>query len=232
MTTFVKIDRMPELAHSPEDLRQLYRARFEGAAEYRIQMWEVLARYFGQWIPADASVLDLGCGYCEFINQVRCQTKFGMDLNPDSVRFAESATILEQDCSQPWPLPVGSLDVVFTSNFFEHLPNKMTLENTLVQAFQSLKPGGRLIAMGPNVRYVPGAYWDFFDHYLALTEKSLAEVLTKVGFQVEHCFAKFMPYSAVGKRQYPIFMIKAYLALPSAWKIFGKQFFVIARKPA
>jgi SAM-dependent methyltransferase len=210
---------------------QLYRARFEGAAEYRAQIWQVLTCYFERWIPADGTVLDLGCGYCEFINRVRCQKKFGMDLNPDSLRFAETATILEQDCSQPWPVSTDSLDVVFTSNFFEHLPTKAALESTLVQAYRSLKSGGRLIAMGPNIRHLAGHYWDFFDHYLPLTDKSLAEVLTKVGFQIDISLSRFMPYTAVGRRQYPAIAIKAYLAIPLAWRFMGKQFLVVARKP-
>ena len=222
---------MAEATRSREDLRLLYQVRFKGQSEYRVQMWEALCRFFERWIPENAVLLDLGCGYCEFINQVRCRTKFGMDLNPDATRFARNATILEHDCSQPWPVDVSSLDVVFTSNFFEHLPSKAALESTLAEAFRSLKPGGRLIAMGPNVRHVPGAYWDFFDHYVALTEKSLVEVLTKVGFEMERCYDKFMPYSAVGKRRYPMLLIRTYLALPTAWKIFGKQFLVIAKKP-
>ncbi len=222
---------MVEPPHTPEDLMQLYRTRFQGTAEYRSMMWDILTRYFAQWVAPDATVLDLGCGYCEFINKVQCGQKYGMDLNPDSARFAETAKVFEQDCSQLWPLKADSLDVVFTSNFFEHLPTKSTLESTLVQAVRCLKPGGRLIAMGPNVRYLAGSYWDFFDHYLPLTEKSLVEVLTKVGFETERCIDRFMPYSAVGKRQYPPVFIKTYLALPLAWKFWGKQFLVIARKP-
>ena len=222
---------MPGVLHSREDLRQLYKARFEGAAEYRGQLWDLLTRYFEQWIPSDGTVLDLGCGYCEFINKVRCGRKYGMDLNPDSVRFAEQAEILQQDCSHEWPLENGSLDTVFTSNFFEHLPSKPTLKATLTQARRCLRPGGRLIAMGPNMRHVQGAYWDFFDHHLPLTEKSLVEVLTAVGFETEKCVARFMPYTAVGKRQYPMVAIKAYLAMPLLWKLAGKQFVVIARRP-
>jgi SAM-dependent methyltransferase len=221
---------MPEVLNR-EDLMHLYRARFKGIAEYRGKMWDVLTAFFERWIPPDGAVLDLGCGYCEFINKVHCQQKFGMDLNPDSVRFAETATIVEQDCSQPWPLKTASLDVVFTSNFFEHLPTKGMLESTLIQAFRCLKPGGRLIAMGPNIRYLAGTYWDFFDHYLPLTEKALVEVLTKVDFEMERCHDKFMPYTAVGKRQYPMGAIRAYLALPLAWRFLGKQFLVIARRP-
>ena len=32
-----------------------------------------------------------------------------------------------------------------------------------------------MIVLQPNVRLVGGAYWDFIDHQVALTEKSLVE---------------------------------------------------------
>ena len=66
----------------------------------------------------------------------------------------------------------GELDLVFTSNFFEHLPDKSSLGRTLEEIFRCLKPGGRLVAMGPNIRFTGGSYWDFWDHYLPLTEAS------------------------------------------------------------
>jgi SAM-dependent methyltransferase len=226
------MEMMAETTHSRDDLRQLYRERFKGAAEYRKRMWGILSGFFQQWIPIDGNVLDLGCGYCEFINAIACARKYGMDLNPDAVIFAAAGTtILEQDCSQPWRVEPNSLDAVFTSNFFEHLPAKAALESTLVQALRALKPGGRLIAMGPNIRFLAGAYWDFFDHYLPLTEKSLVEVLTKVGFEIEVSRARFMPYTTAGKT-YPMLAIRAYLAFPFMWRLFGKQFLIVARKAA
>jgi predicted SAM-dependent methyltransferase len=60
---------------------------------------------------------------------------------------------------RPWDVPAESLDVVFTSNFLEHLPDKASVEQTVKEAGRALKPGGRLICMGPNVKYLPGAYW-------------------------------------------------------------------------
>jgi hypothetical protein len=51
-----------------------------------------------------------------------------------------------------------------------------------MQARRCLRPGGRIIALGPNIRYLPGKYWDFYDHYLALTELSLGEVMAETGF--------------------------------------------------
>ena len=222
---------MDALPHSPADLKQIYASRFAGMAAYRQEVWRELCSYFSKWIPVDAAVLDLGCGHCEFINNVACGRKFGMDLNPDAAEFAsQDVQILLQDCSADWSIPAGSLDVVFTSNFFEHLPSKNALERTLQQAYLALAPGGRLIAMGPNVKHVPGAYWDFFDHYLPLTERSLAEVLKKCGFQIELSLGQFLPYTMSGQKGYPIWMLKTYLAMPIAWRVFGKQFLLVASK--
>jgi SAM-dependent methyltransferase len=154
-----------------------------------------------------------------------------MDLNPDSAEFAApEVKIIRQDCSEQWRVPPGSLDVVFTSNFFEHLPSKTALERTVQQACGALAPGGRVIALGPNIKYPPGEYWDLFDDYLPLTELSLIEVLTKCGFRIDLCRDRFLPYTMSDGKEYPIWMLRAYLALPIAWRIFGKQFLVVASK--
>jgi len=217
--------------HTALDLQQLYQNRFGGMADYRQRVWVVLSQFFSQWIPSDAQVLDLGCGWCEFINSVNCGVKFAMDLNPDSKRFAKpEVRVLEQDCSAPWALPSDCLDAVFTSNFLEHLPTKSALEKTLVEAHRTLKQRGRLIAMGPNIRYLPGAYWDFFDHYLPLTERSLGEILEKCGFDIEISRARFLPYTMSHGRQYPLWMLRAYLSWPLLWQLAGAQFLVVARK--
>ncbi len=217
--------------HSGADLDAIYKTRFKNQEIYRRQVWAVLIRHFARWIPTDALVLDLGCGYCEFINQVQCAAKFAMDLNPEvRKRAAADVQVLEQDCSLPWPIPAASLTTVFTSNFLEHLPTKAHLEETLRHAHHALRPGGRLIAMGPNIKCVPGAYWDFFDHYLALTELSMNEILIKCGFEVELCLERFLPYSMSQGRTYPIWMLRSYLAFPAAWPVFGKQFLLVAAK--
>ena len=156
-----------------------------------------------------------------------------MDLNPDAQKYAAAGVnVIQQDCSEEWRVTPGSLDTIFTSNFFEHLPTKIALERTLQQAYGALVPGGRLIAMGPNIKYVPGAYWDFFDHYLPLTELSMREVLTKCGFHVELCQDRFLPYTMSDGKEYPIWMLRIYLGLPIVWRGFGKQFLVVATKPA
>lgn len=215
--------------HSPDDLQAIYRERFAGQAAYRQQVWQVLCRYFARWVRADGTVLDLGCGHCEFINNIPARRKYGMDLNPDSRATAASGvSILQQDCSTTWAVTPGSIDTVFSSNFLEHLPDKAALLRTLAHARLALRPGGTIVLMGPNIKYLPGAYWDFFDHYVTLTELSLAEALVTSGYEVEQCTARFLPYSMSQGRTYPTWMLERYLKMPWVWPLFGKQFLLVA----
>jgi SAM-dependent methyltransferase len=220
------------LPHNETDLSRIYAQRFAANLDYRKRVWRVLIdSFFQQYVPRDATVLDLGCGYGEFINQVRAKHKYAMDLNPDAPRYLSAdVEFIRQDCSQPWPVEEASLDVIFTSNFFEHLPDKAALGRTLDQAHKALRKGGRLIAMGPNIKLVPGFYWDFWDHYIPLTESSLSEALENRSFLIERKESAFLPYTMAGKWPAPLPLVRLYLALPLLWRFLGKQFLVIAAK--
>lgn len=220
------------LPHDESDLSRIYARRFAANLDYRKRVWRVLIdSFFQQYIPRNAAVLDLGCGYGEFINQVHAGRKYAMDLNPDAPRYLSAdAEFIRQDCSQPWPVEEGTLDIVFTSNFFEHLPDKAALGRTLDQVHNALRQGGRLIAIGPNIKLVPGAYWDFWDHYVPLTELSLSEALENRGFRIERRDARFLPYTMAGKKPAPLALVKLYLVLPLLWPLLGKQFLVVAAK--
>ena len=84
--------------------------------------------------------------------------------------------------------------------------------------------------MGPNVKLVPGAYWDFWDHYIPLTESSLSEALENRGFHIARKQAAFLPYTMAGKKPAPLALVRLYLALPLLWRFLGKQFLVVAEK--
>jgi len=217
----------------PAELQGIYERRFKAERiAYRQRLWQTLvAEVFQPRIGPQAAVLDLGCGYGEFINQVRCGTRYAMDLNPKATEYLDpTVKFLFQDCSERWALPDRSLDVVFTSNFFEHLPDKLALKLTLLEAARCLKPGGELIAIGPNIKYVQGAYWDFWDHFLCLTEASLGEALENNGFVLRRAIPRFLPYTTIDQPAYPMAFVRLYLRLPLLWRFFGKQFLVIAAR--
>ena len=136
----------------------------------------------------------------------------------------------QQDCSKPWKIDQNSLDLVFSSNFFEHLPDKESLDRTVGEIKRALKTGGRLIAMGPNISVLKGKYWDFWDHHVALSDQSLCELLQIHNFTIERSESKFLPYNMVRVKEHPLFLVSLYLKFPFLWKIFGKQFLIIAKK--
>lgn len=215
------------------NLQEEYQQRFQGAGVYRDSVWNILCNdFFSQYVSPNCTLLDLGAGWGEFSRNILAAKKFAMDLNPDcGARVAGYSTFLHQDCSTTWPLDSETLDMVFTSNFLEHLPSKDLVDKTLCEAFRCLKPGGKIICLGPNIKFVQGAYWDFWDHFIPITEDSMAEALSLRGFRVVEKTGRFIPYTMSNGKKPPLIAIKLYLKLRFAWKFFGKQFLVVAEKP-
>lgn len=215
------------------DLSKIYKDRFEQTGLLRRdRVWKILCKYyFDQKIPENSTVLDLACGYGEFINNVKATKKLAVDLNPDAPKYLNPDISFWNSMATDLSV-VGRevADIVFTSNFLEHLRDKKECDTVLGAVRDVLKPGGRFIIMGPNIRYAYKEYWDFYDHYLPLSHLSLAEGLRIAGFQIDENIPRFMPYTMNNRAPTNDFLIRAYLATPLAWKFLGKQFLVTAVK--
>ena len=124
-----------------------------------------------------------------------------------------------------------SLDIVFTSNFLEHLPSKHAIDLTLKEAFRCLVRGGKIICVGPNIRCLPGLYWDYWDHFVPITDRSMAEALKLSGFDISELVPRFLPYTMSGGTNPPLLAVKIYLRMRFIWPLIGKQFLVLAQKP-
>ncbi|HKY95327.1 MAG TPA: class I SAM-dependent methyltransferase [Kiloniellales bacterium] len=215
------------------DLASLYQNRFDAEElTAKRRLWRVLCRHFFQrYVPRDAVLLDLACGYGEFLHGIDAKEKHGLDLNPDSARHLPPEARFHLGNAEDAPELAGnSFDVVFCSNFLEHLHSKAAVSRVFGEVQRILKPGGRLLLMGPNMRTVPGAYWDFWDHHLPLSERSLAEGLLMAGFELERVIARFLPYSTKSHLPRASILVAGYVRFPPAWLIMGKQFFIVARK--
>jgi SAM-dependent methyltransferase len=219
-----------------QQLETLYAHRFDGADRaWKNVIWGILwRRVFARWVPPGAAVLDLGAGYCEFINHAVAARRIAVDLNPETARLAAPGVQVQAVSADKLDfLADGEVDVVFTSNFLEHLPSKEVMSRVLDEVRRVLKPGGRFILMGPNIRYLADRYWDYFDHHLPLSHESVREALTLHGFAVDHLEARFLPYTVKGSKLHWPFLVEAYLALrPLSSNLLGRQFLLAATKGA
>ena len=218
------------------NLADLYANRFDAEDQaWKRRVWTILwERTFSRYVRPTDTVLDLGAGFCEFINTVKAQRKIAVDLNPRLPEFAGPG--VETKCASAEDLAFlgdAQVDVVFTSNFFEHLPNKEVLSGVVREIRRVLRPGGTFVSMGPNIRFLHGMYWDYYDHHIALTDRSLAELLTLSGFELTEVIPRFLPYTVKSSGPRWEWLVRLYLAAkPVTWGLFGKQFLVIARRPA
>ena len=207
----------------------IYADRFDKDVDKRNVMWQILCKdYFQKFIGPNDTVLDLAAGYCEFINNIKCKQKIAVDLNATTKKKANKDVKVYQALSTNLPKRLTStVDVVFTSNFFEHLDSKNELIDTLKEVHRILKPGGKLMVLQPNIRLVGAQYWDYVDHTLPLTEKSLYEAFLLTNFKLTYQKVRFLPYTANSRIPALPFLIRAYLRFPPVQLVMGKQSFLV-----
>lgn len=215
------------------DLSALYELRFSqtGVAKRKAVWRQLCEHYFNKLVPADATILDVACGYGEFINNIRAGKKYAIDLNEDAPsNLAPDVTFFHTPATDLSPLPVGQIDTAFTSNFLEHFRDKHQLDQFLHELHRIMTPDGRFIVLGPNIRYCYKEYWDYYDHYLPLSHLAVVEALALAGFRAETVIDRFLPYTMNNNAPTADFVIQTYLKMPFAWRFFGKQFLIVARK--
>lgn len=211
--------------------KDIYRRRFQGEKRARQQMWDVLcANYFQKFISSRATVLEIAAGHCEFINAIRARRKIAIDINEDTRLFADKNVEVHLTLSTDLSVIADEeIDVIFISNFFEHISREEILL-TVRECFRCLKRGGKLMILQPNIRFIAQDYWMFYDHITPMDDRALCELLELCGFDIALQLPRFLPYTTKSRLPRATFFIKLYLRLPFLYKVFGGQAFVIARK--
>ncbi len=226
-------DRKGARKPPPIVLKEVYEQRFDAEDQARKDaIWRELGRFLQRYVPADGRIVDIACDLGYFIRNVRARERWATDIRdlgsalPADVRFIRASGLDLADV-----LPNDSFDLAFFSNYLEHLPSAEAVLEQLRVTFAILKPGGRVLILQPNIRLIGGAYWDFIDHQTALTEKSLAEAATMAGFATNHVITRFLPYTTKSRMpQHPL-LVRAYLNVPLAWALLGKQTLYVGEKP-
>ncbi len=212
--------------------QRLYAYRFRSVDQASRQaVWREIARYVHGRMGAPARVLDPAAGRGEFITAVPAAERWGVDLVGHGVPESAGVKMIIADIMDA-ALPDDYFDGVFASNFLEHLPDQNAVADVLARLSEAMQPGGRIAIIGPNFRYCAREYFDCADHTVILSHVAVAEHLYAAGFDVTSVSARFLPYSFRGLLPPSARLTGIYLRTPLLWRLLGKQFLVIARKPA
>jgi len=197
--------------------------------DQREGVWRALAAYLQRYVPRDAAVLDLGAGYCGFINHIRARERHALDHSNEVVRCAGPGVRTHVgDVSDLSAFATGSIDVVFASNLLEHLDDD-PLAATLAEVSRVLRDGGRFVVMQPNFALAWRNYFDDFTHRRVFTHISLRDVLRTQGFEVKVIKKRFTPYSMRSRIPTHPWLVALYLRSPV--KPFAGQMLLVGEKP-
>jgi hypothetical protein len=193
----------------------------------RAVLWKSLWNsYFRFQISEEDTVVDLGAGYCDFINVVRARKRIAIDRWPGSREHAaDGVEVHTGDITDLSWLPDSSVDFALASNVFEHLP-QADLAQVLSQLRTKFSARGRLCVIQPNYRYCAKEYFDDYTHVSVFSHVSLSDFLRANDYSIVDCKPRFLPLTI--KSRFPVHpaLVRAYLALP--FKPFGKQMLLVA----
>jgi SAM-dependent methyltransferase len=172
--------------------------------------------------------LDLGAGYCDFINQLKARERHALDISPNISGYAAADIVTHiGSCVKMADLADSYFDVVFSSNLPEHLSRQDSIE-TLNECYRILKGTGRLILMQPDFRICYKIYFDDYTHLQVFTDRGLADFIESLGFHLKFCLPLFLPFFFDLKFPFSARLFKLYLHLP--FKPFAGQMLMVAEK--
>jgi SAM-dependent methyltransferase len=212
----------------------IYRLRFSEQELIQAKaFWQPICRYLQRYVNPQGNTLDLGAGYCHFINNIVSLKKLALDLNGENLRLhaAPDVRCIESTGADLTAIASSSTDSVFASNVYEHFPSREDVAHSFEEVYRVLRPGGRFIVLQPNFAYCAKRYFDFFDHRLIFTHKAMAEGLAVSGFQLERVTARFLPYTSKSRLLRTPWIVSLYLSFPLVWQVLGSQMLLVGRKP-
>lgn len=196
---------------------------------HRRAVWLEIANYLSGFIPESASVLELGAGYCDWINHVRAGERVATDLWDGITRYADAGVrCIVGDVTQSLrSLAPKGFDAILASNFFEHFTHDQ-LDRLMDDVRNQLDEKGVLIAIQPNFTYAYRQYFDDYTHRAVFTAVSLQSFLRSKGFQIVHAEPRFLPLTMKSRLPKWRWLVRAYLWSPI--RPLAGQMLVVARK--
>lgn len=195
----------------------------------RKAVWRAIVEHLQRmFFPGrEIAVVDLGCGYGDFVNLVKAHQRFAVDVEDVSSYLESDIHFLHQDLTNLSPIGDSAVEVVFSSNVFEHL-TKPQLNIVMSEVRRILKPGGLLILIQPNFRFCYRNYFDDYTHETVFSDISLSDFIKSQGLEIRSVKPRFLPFSMKSLIPKSYFLTKIYLSL--GFPFIGKQMLVVAQK--
>ena len=171
-------------------------------------------------------ILELGCGRGEFLNEfVKCGLEVhGVDISDYSEQFFSELNFKKVDMeNEKLPYQDNYFDFIYSKSFIEHFyyPEKIFKE-----AYRVLKPGGMIITLTPEWKYIYKSFYEDFTHRVPFTKVSLKDI---------HSMNNFNSINVESFIQLPIlfeknFISKIYLILSILTRILVPDYFRMRNK--
>ena len=171
-------------------------------------------------------ILELGCGRGEFLNEfVKCGLEVhGVDISDYSEKFFSELNFKKVDMEkEKLPYQDNYFDFIYSKSFIEHFyyPEKIFKE-----AYRVLKPGGMIITLTPEWKYIYKSFYEDFTHRVPFTKVSLKDI---------HSMSNFNSINVESFIQLPIlfeknFISKIYLILSILTRILVPDYFRMRNK--
>ena len=204
-----------------------YTARYRFDAG-RASVWKAIVEDIQSRFIVDSScILDLGCGYGDFINQVDSPQKVALDREDVSKYLDTSIEFIKNEIDHLSTLKENMFSTVFCSNLLEHLDSSEGQE-LVENIHRLLKPKGRIIFLQPNFRLCSKRYFDDYTHRTIYTDEALCGLLKANQFEIVFRKAGYLPFSMNGILPKSYYLTKLFLLMRSPFM--GSQMLVVAEK--
>jgi len=185
----------------------LFRNNFLGKIINRYYPYELLLTLGDLKIDTNSKILDVGCGYGEFLynlNRLNFKQLVGIDPYLKNETHSKNLNILKKDIHQ---LPDDQkFDVILYSHSFEHMEDQ---RETLKKTYGLLSHNGYCIISMPvkneHIWNLYGLNWVQIDaprHFFIHTRKSFQFLVDEIGFQIKSIVFDSTDLQFWGSEQY------------------------------
>lgn len=155
-------------------LETLYNEKKKPLQTYPKKLIGYLIKRFN--LEKQQKILEIGCGRGEFLNEFALYglEAHGVDLSDYCLNFFPNLNFKKNDLSkEKLPYEDNSFDIIYSKSVIEHFyyPEKI-----FVEIYRVLKPGGVVITLTPEWRYIYKTFYEDHTHRVPFTIDSLRDI--------------------------------------------------------